>query len=722
MEVAGMFKTYQLSTCLLSLLILTAPFQSWSLESTESFSGELIHVVEDDFTNHKSKSVFYVKDDKTKKQRKLEFDKGAIPDKLQLAPSGSRIKIRGKKKSNQAEDIMLVDDSGDAGVIALDVTYPTDVYKGIKKVLAVKVDFADEPAIYDEATIYKLVFDPNNPTSSKNFYITNSQNNLDITGEVAKVKLSVNATATCSTSLSSWTSEAESLLIKAGYSLGAFTQIQYFLPSYNILGCSFAGRGYLPGKISWVVAPRIKTISHELGHNFGLHHASDDTYEYGDRSDSMGVPQTLVEFNAPHKDQMGWIPNEKLINLSSNGTFRVSPLNMDSNSAPYPQAYKIPRPAGGNFYISFRDQSGDFDDALISVYSNRLNIHHYKKPNIARTYFLTALGSGGSYILDGTSYRVNMISQNSNYIEFSITDSSTNPTDTTAPNVSLTSPSNGASFNAGSTVSATATATDNVGVTKVEFFVSGTLKCSDTTSPYSCSFAMPTGSNIPVKARAFDAAGNSKESAISYISNSSVDSTAPNVSLTSPSNGAEFAAGSTVVASASASDNVGVTQVRFYVAGALKCSDSTAPYSCSFSMPSGPNISVMARAYDAAGNYKDSASVSISNPQSVDTEAPSIPQSVAVEAKRKNGAVVSFQASTDNVGVSHYIILQNGSSIGTTSSTSYSVGKLPTGEHSFQVIAVDQAGNKSAASASAKLTVDGNTNPGGGGKGKGRKK
>jgi PKD repeat protein len=97
----------------------------------------------------------------------------------------------------------------------------------------------------------------------------------------------------------------------------------------------------------------------------------------------------------------------------------------------------------------------------------------------------------------------------------------TTPTtgDTTLPLVTLTSPANGARFTQWSYFTATASASDNVGVTKVNFYYNGYLKCTDTTAPYSCQMRMGKGTSIPVKARAYDAAGNYRTSTTSYIKN-----------------------------------------------------------------------------------------------------------------------------------------------------------------------------------------------------------
>lgn len=83
--------------------------------------------------------------------------------------------------------------------------------------------------------------------------------------------------------------------------------------------------------------------------------------------------------------------------------------------------------------------------------------------------------------------------------------------DNIAPTVSISSPANGATVPRKSTVTIAANATDNVGVTRVEFLVNGALQCTDTTAPYNCNWRVPAAPNksYQLQARAFDLAGNS---------------------------------------------------------------------------------------------------------------------------------------------------------------------------------------------------------------------
>ncbi|MBS1767701.1 MAG: M4 family metallopeptidase [Acidobacteria bacterium] len=177
--------------------------------------------------------------------------------------------------------------------------------------------------------------------------------------------------------------------------------------------------------------------------------------------------------------------------------------------------------------------------------------------------------------------------------------------DTTAP--TATASESGTS----GTITLSATASDNVGVTKVEFYVDGTLKGTDTSSPYSMTLDSTTLSNgsHSLVAKAYDAAGNvGSSSAVSFtVSNSTGgDTTAPTATAS------ESGTSGTITLSATASDNVGVTKVEFYVDGSLKGTDTSSPYSMTLDSTtlSNGSHSLVAKAYDAAGNVGSSSAVS----------------------------------------------------------------------------------------------------------------
>ncbi len=90
------------------------------------------------------------------------------------------------------------------------------------------------------------------------------------------------------------------------------------------------------------------------------------------------------------------------------------------------------------------------------------------------------------------------------------------PSDAIAPTVTITAPGNNTAVPKKSTYAITANATDNIGVTKVEFYVNDALKCTDTTAPYTCAWKVPAAPNKPyrIQGKAYDVAGNVGTSAV----------------------------------------------------------------------------------------------------------------------------------------------------------------------------------------------------------------
>jgi hypothetical protein len=190
----------------------------------------------------------------------------------------------------------------------------------------------------------------------------------------------------------------------------------------------------------------------------------------------------------------------------------------------------------------------------------------------------------------------------------------TGNSDTTPPVVS------GTESGTSGTITLSATATDNVGVIRVDFYVDNVLKGSKTSVPYSITLNSTTLSNASHSfvAKAYDASSNvGSSSAINFTINNPVgDTTAPTVSVTAPGSSG------TITLSASASDNVGVSLVEFYVDGAFKGSTNLAPYTVALNSTTFSNAShtLSAKAYDAANNIGTSNTVSFMVNNSVATQ------------------------------------------------------------------------------------------------------
>ncbi|HSW37480.1 MAG TPA: Ig-like domain-containing protein [Candidatus Saccharimonadales bacterium] len=184
--------------------------------------------------------------------------------------------------------------------------------------------------------------------------------------------------------------------------------------------------------------------------------------------------------------------------------------------------------------------------------------------------------------------------------------------DTTNPTAGISSPS------AGSTASGQAavvvSASDNVGVSKVELLVDGALYGTDVTGPYNFAWdttKIPNGSHT-LLAQAYDAAGNIGTSTTVSVTvqNQAVspppDTTAPSVTINSPLGGSTIS--SSVNISASAADNVAVTSMQVYIDGKLKTSVNAGSLNYTWNSKPAKRSQhiILLKAYDAAGNVGSS--------------------------------------------------------------------------------------------------------------------
>ncbi len=183
--------------------------------------------------------------------------------------------------------------------------------------------------------------------------------------------------------------------------------------------------------------------------------------------------------------------------------------------------------------------------------------------------------------------------------------------DTTPPTVQITSPTDGATVTG--TVPVKATASDNLGVTKVEFYADGQLIGTATSAPFQINWNTATASkpNLGLTAKAYDTAGNVAVSQGVNVTIQQSDTSPPSVSLTAPGDGAGVSGVVSLVAGAS--DDVGVVRVEFYRGSSLVGSVSSSPYQVSWDTTSVVNgsYSLSAKAFDAAGNSAVSAAVSV---------------------------------------------------------------------------------------------------------------
>ena len=179
----------------------------------------------------------------------------------------------------------------------------------------------------------------------------------------------------------------------------------------------------------------------------------------------------------------------------------------------------------------------------------------------------------------------------------------------------------------------------------------------------------------------------------------------PSVAITSPTGGT---VSGIVPINVTASDNVGVTRVDLLVSGTLLASDASAPYAFSWDSTAlaGSSASLVARAYDAAGNATSSAPVVVSvgggatPPSPADTTPPTVAITSPGNSSVVTGVVNVNVKAGDNVAVASLSVYVDGKVVGTGNSASISykwnTKKVASGAHTISATAKDAAGNQTS--------------------------
>ena len=192
----------------------------------------------------------------------------------------------------------------------------------------------------------------------------------------------------------------------------------------------------------------------------------------------------------------------------------------------------------------------------------------------------------------------------------------------------------------------------------------------------------------------------------------------PSSRRSAPRRPVPYTVAQTVTVSATATDNVAVTRVDFYDGSTLKGSDTSAPYSVAWSVTSADNGSHTwtAKAYDAANNVGTSGASTVTvNIAETDKTAPTAPTGISATAASTTRVNLSWTASTDNVGVTAYLVercqgagCSGFAQVGTATATSYAdTGVAASLTYRYRVRARDAADNRSAYSAIATVATPG---------------
>lgn len=510
----------------------------------------------------------------------LRLDDGTMLD-LDRAPDhtahglvGRKVRVSGQERAGRL-------DLGQGGTLA-----PADggttsgatggtvaaLAPGAKSVAVVLLNFTDDqrqPWTIDQAR--QVLFD--GTTSVNAYYQDASDGQVSVTGDVFGYVTIAKDNVGCD--WSQWGADARAAALAAGVPLGNYTYTVYAWPRTSL--CGWAGLGYLPGTSSYIDGYLdTRVVGHELGHNFGVHHASslscvsgtgaptavDGTCtasEYGDPYSIMGSSTRL--HNNWHRAQLGW--SMGTVTATTTLSTTLAPADVGTGT----RLVRVPRGDGTYLNLEYRQPTGLFDnfsslspvvggvsvrvapDTGSIVQSQLIDV----SPTSPSSFDDPVIKPGSSFTDPKTGVTISVLSASSSGASVLVDYGA----DTVAPSAPGSFGATAATTSGGSSATLTWTAaTDNRGVAGYRIY-QGASAYTTTTALSATVTGLAPGTAYSFGVEAFDAAGNTGPRVTTSVTTPVLDTTVP-----SPLTGLTASVTKTRevrLSWAASSDNVGVT-------------------------------------------------------------------------------------------------------------------------------------------------------------------
>lgn len=257
---------------------------------------------------------------------------------------------------------------------------PTPHTVGSKQVLVIRVDFSDFPGEPVSQAAAQSVMQ----SGVKPFYEDISYGDTTIVPTVSAQTYRMPRTGASYATANDNTALHADARSAAGvhYTLGTYDRIIVVFPNIGTARVpgsrlTYAGLASVAGTNAWINGPNafvLTTVSHELGHTYGLLHANlwrvrdqnpispdGTTLEYGDPFDMMGsTSATGITRDARHhfgmwgKNRLGWLPDEAVATVTRSGQYRIYRFDHGAASRNRPLALRVFRDGVRWYWIGLR--------------------------------------------------------------------------------------------------------------------------------------------------------------------------------------------------------------------------------------------------------------------------------------------------------------------------------------------------------------------------------
>ncbi len=349
------------------------------LEQKQELHGEL-EVTYEDYEDGRHKLRHFLKNETGRVELQM-------PEHARGLQSGMQVRARGwlfKDGDETAGSLVLNDSTDSLELLADDGATTTTTTTGPavlpntlgeQDVLVLMVNFQDNPVQpWTLEQAQELVFGTVN-----DFYQENSDGQTWLSGDVYGY-----FTLPADAQYDGWDIHvsAQQAAEDHGINLSDYNRMVYVFPQNSTFG--WTGMGTLGGTVSlaWINGSlTLRTVGHELGHNFGLHHAEQlecgseiigdncISITYGDSMDIMGESGITGHFNSFNKELLGWMTSAsgEVITADGDGSYLLEPYETAPTGAA--KGLKVLRGIDSStgqqlwYYLEYRQALG-FDSFL----------------------------------------------------------------------------------------------------------------------------------------------------------------------------------------------------------------------------------------------------------------------------------------------------------------------------------------------------------------------